>query len=344
MSSFSSKSSKDSIPLFAAAVCAFLGCLSGGCATVGRTTVDIARTEDANVERLGGPYYVIDEVGAQKADGSVRKSELLHEVCQKRYPGLFSRGREAVPLLVRRHAYVVKSERRSFHWWYLLDGLTICLWPQMRPLTDVIADSTEILGDGGKTLAKISFESRESEYLHTPLTLPFNSVLFPKSEGWGEPTFDNEHPMASISDARFCAFADAIVAGLESLGPDGRDALQSNMDALAMYYRLRPYVIGGDIPGLQGKIVHEAPIVRPTADGRLPELVSFEYDSGKRMGKLVSDFNRCDALFAQQWTIQQLLLKKLRESVALPGERAVLVKTESLSASGLYTIIFAVVE
>ena len=344
MSFCSSKCSSRVVRSLTSVFCVAVSCWSAGCATVGRTTVDIRRADGADVQRLGGPYYVIDEVSVTKADGGVRKSEVLHEACQRRYPGLFSRGRQATPLLVRRQSRVEKSERRSFHWWILLDGMTFCLWPQMYPLTDVIADTAEILGDGGEALATTSFKSSESGYMHTPLTLPFDSVMFPKSQGWGEMTFDNEAPMSSINEVRLAAFADAIVAGLESMGPDGREALQSNIDAHALYYRLRPYVIGGDIPGLQGKIVHEAPIARPAADGRLPELVSFEYDPSTRTGTLVSDFIRCDALFAQQWTIQQLLLKKLRESVELPGGRAILVKKESLSSAGLYTILFAVVE
>lgn len=344
MSSCSNRFSSGAELVVVAAIGAFAIGLSGGCAFVGRTTVDIRHVESADTARLGGPYYVIDEVAVSRADGGVRKTEVLHEACQRRYPGLFSRGRQAIPLLVRRQSRLEKNETRRFHWWMILDGLTLCLWPQMRPLTDVIADSAGILGDSGEVLAETPFKSHESLYMHTPLTLPFNAAMFPASEGWGEPTTDYEAPMTNVNPVRLAAFADAIVAALEALGPEGRKDLASSVDALAMYYRLRPYVIGGDIPGLQGKVVHEAPIARPAADGRLPVLVSFEYNPATRTGMLSSDFAGCDALFAQQWTIQRLLLEKLHGAAPLPGKRGVLVRKETLSPAGLYTIHFVVVE
>lgn len=317
---------------------------AAGCSVVGRTTVDIRPADGVPPAALGGPYYVIDEIAVTKADGGIRKSEVLHDACQRRYPGLFSKGRQATPLLVKRRSHVVESDRKSFKWWNLLQGLTICLWPEMGTRTAVIADAAEICGSDGAVLASKGFESRESVYIHTPLTLPFNALLFPAREGWGEETLDVYSPSNRVNEVRQNAFADAIVAGLETMTESDRAALQANADAQALYYRLRPYVIGGDIPGLAGKIVHEAPIVRHAADGRIPVLISFDYDPERRRGRLASDFARCDALFAQQWTIQRHLLGKLREAMPLPGSPSILIRAESLSPEGVYTLDFSVVE
>lgn len=338
MSSGSNRFNRSQTPLLSAITACAL--LSAGCGTVGRTTVDIGRPPAVSVSDIDGPYYVIDAVAV--GDAKTATSELLHEACQRRYPELFTRNRKAVPLLVLRKSEVVHTERRKFHWWYLLDACTLCLWPTL-PMTGVIHDCVR-LGSVDPDAPSTSFEAKETVYVHTPLTILFDPVLFPKEEGWGDPTSDEFHPYVQVNETRQAAFADAIVQTLLTMSKEQRMALRSDPKTMAAYFRLRPYVIGEDLPPMFGKTIHEIPIVRQAADGKLPDVTDFQFDPGTRRGRIGANLSGCDALFAQKWVLYHVLPQKLREAVSLPGERMIIVQSEDLSREGLYEIAFSVIE
>lgn len=315
--------------------------LAQGCGTaiIGRTRVSIEKA--SGTEKLGGPYYVMDAPLVVHALRRPGVSETLHEACQKRYPELFSKKRSAIPLLVTRHAETRKTNSRV-PWSALIPISTLWILPAF-PQTAVIQDGVEI-NTAPDAQAAATFVSEETIFMHSLLTFPVSKVLFPESRGWGPETDDQSDPNARINDTRLAGYADAIVACLASMSEETRGALAENPLALRHYYEIRPYVMGHDIVPHSGEIIHEIAVERPAATGRMPVLAGFAYDPGHRTGQIRSDLSGCDALFAQRWTIYQLLPEVLKNQVSQPGERAILIQSEHLSAEGVYTLDFAVVE
>lgn len=315
--------------------------LTQGCGTaiIGRTQVSVEKV--SGTARLGGPYYVIDTPSSVHLLRRQGVSETLHEACQKRYPELFSKNRSAIPLLVTRHAATRKTNS-GFPLSALLPACTLFIVPAF-PQTAVIDDGVEI-DTGSKEPSSATFVSEETFFMHSLVTFPLSKILFPASNGWGPETDDQSAPNTRINDVRLAGYADAIVGCLSAMSEESRAALADNPMALRRYYEIRPYVMGHDLVPHSGKTVHEIAVERPVASARMPVLVGFAYDSGRRTGKIRADLSGCDALFAQRWTIYQLLPNALKGQVSLPGERSILIQGEHLTPDGVYTLDFAVVE
>lgn len=335
--SSSSKSNKK--VAFLADIAIFLAVFCQGCAVVGRTQVDISRVQATN--ELGGPYYVIDATGTHHLARKMAFSEMLHDACQERYPSLFSKSRKAVPLLVSRQSRTKKSNS-GFSFSYFLPACSLFILPAL-PQTAVIADRIDV-SLGEKRSNSDSFTSKETFFVHVLTTYPFNSVLFPRSKGWGKETDDQAAPNVRVNETRQAAFADAIVRNLASMDEANRASLQDNAEAWARYYEVRPFVVGRDLVPQTGKIIHEIKIERPSATARIPLITNFSYDRKRRVGFIECDFRRCDPMFAQKWTFHRLLPERLREDEPLPGKRAVLIRTETLTGDGFYKMAFSVVE
>ena len=321
------------------ATAAVLAVLGQGCAIVGRTQVDIGRIEDTS--GLGGPYYVVDATDLYHASRKARLNETLHDACQKRYPSLFSTKRTAVPLLVSRQSNTSKSNS-GFSFSYILSAYSMFLLPPL-PQTAIINDRVHISVNDNKKESE-SFTSRETCFMHVLTTYPFDSILFPRSKGWGKETDDQAAPNIRINETRLAAFADAIVKGLSDMDEADRTALSENAEAWARYYEVRPFVVGRDLIPQDGKTIHEIKVERPSATARIPILKDFSYDRGRRIGSMKCDFKGCDPMFAQKWAFYRILPEQLRVSEPLPGERAILIRKETLTEDGSYLLSFSVVE
>lgn len=335
-----SGSAKFSSRIASVATVAVLAVFGQGCTMiVGRTQVDIGRIQDTS--RLGGPYYVVDVTDLYHASRKAKLNETLHDACQERYPSLFSKKRTAVPLLVSRQSCTKKSNS-GFSFSYFLPACSLFLLPSC-PQTAVIDDKIYVSVNDNK-MASESFTSRETFFVHSLTTYPFDSVLFPSSKGWGKETDDQAAPNVRINETRRAAFADAVVKSLETMDEADRAALPENAEAWARYYEVRPFVVGRDMIPQEGKTIHEIKMERPSATARIPALKDFSYDRGRRVGSIKCDFKGCDPMFAQKWAIHRMLPDKLKEVSDLPGQRSLFVRTETLTKEGLYSLSFSVVE
>ena len=302
------------------------------------------RIDIPNVEinpKIGGPYYVVDITGEFHTSRKIKSSETLHNECEKKYPNLFSKSKNAIPIIVSRNAKTINHDNPS-----LLSMLFFSFSLFATPCSEKSRIEENISLEIGKgTLKKMQFFSEVDVFHHGWLTYPFDSFVCPKSSGWRkQDSFEWKSPKNVVGQDRWSAYADAIVSILSSMSETERNTLFENKDAWARYYQVRPYILGKDIVSHKGKVVHKMQIERPTTESRIPIVKSFFYDVNKYKGKIICDFSGCNSMFAQQWVLYQLLNVKLQEVTNLPGERSILIGNEEISSEGVYSLTFSVVE
>lgn len=326
--------------IFKVSILLFLLLVMQGCLQVRtRISTDISKNEINS--KIGGPYYVVDITGEFHTSRKIKSSETLHNECEKKYPNLFSKSKNAIPIIVSRNAKTINHDNPS-----LLSMLFFSFSLFATPCSEKSRIEDNISLEIGKgTLKNMQFFSEEDVFYHGWLTYPFDSFVCPKSSGWRKQgSFEWKNPTYRVGHDRLSAYADAVVSILASMSEEERNALGENKDAWARYYQVRPYILGKDIIPQKGVIIHKMQIERPTTESRIPIVKSFFYDVNKYKGKIICDFSGCNSMFAQQWVLYQLLNVKLKEVTNLPGDISILIGEEQVSSEGVYSLKFTVVE
>ena len=113
--------------IFKVSILLFLLLVMQGCLQVRtRISTDISKNEINS--KIGGPYYVVDITGEFHTSRKIKSSELLHNECQDRYPTLFSKSKDAIPIIVSRCARTTHGPFAP-SWQMLLSGLSCMVLP-----------------------------------------------------------------------------------------------------------------------------------------------------------------------------------------------------------------------